>query len=614
MKFKVKEPPKETEETQTHSDRNDASYVTTPAGIVWLKMGAEGPTPVGLTNFGARIVSDVIRDDGLETERFLTIEWTLGPLTQSSSVSVAALSDLGTEAIRVLGPKAIVAIVPMVKDRLKVAVQTLSGDVATTRVYTHTGWRTLDDGTVVYLHGAGALGPAGSVGAVAVELGPPADRYRFHAVPVRRERGVRVETLLGFLDVADPGVTVPLLASVVRAVFPNPDVTLWIAGPTGVGKTELAALTQQCFGSDMDARHLPMAWSSTPNALEEAAFRVKDAVMVVDDYAPQGIGSDAARMRSASERLVRGTGNHSGRGRLNRDASMRPVRAPRCLIIATGEDLPVGHSLRARCVCVELDPTTVDWEQLTAMQSAAADGGFAEAIAGYIMDLAGDLPNRQQRFAKRVTHWRQELEAHGGHKRSVVAIAGLMAALEDLLRYARRVHALTREQSEELTAGAWDTLTTTAKAQGRLQEAADPVRHFVDLIASALVSGRAHVTSRTGEEPQHSRAWGWQPNGGVPTPRGAHIGWVDGDDLYLDPKSAYTIAITSARDENDPIGISDRVLWRRLHESHLLKTTDVARRETRTVRRTLGGRKDRSVLHLAANLFGSLTEPDEPDA
>ena len=59
-------------------------------------------------------------------------------------------------------------------------------------------------------------------------------------------------------------------------------------GATGVFKTELSALAVQHYGAGLDARHLPGSWRSTANATEALAFAAKDALLVVDDFAPAG--------------------------------------------------------------------------------------------------------------------------------------------------------------------------------------------------------------------------------------------------------------------------------------------------------------------------------------
>ena len=84
-----------------------------------------------------------------------------------------------------------------------------------------------------------------------------------------------------------------------------------LVGPTGSGKSELAALAQQHYGAGLDARHLPGNWSSTENALESLAFVVKDALVVVDDFAPTGRQYDVQAMHRKADRLFRAQGNTS---------------------------------------------------------------------------------------------------------------------------------------------------------------------------------------------------------------------------------------------------------------------------------------------------------------
>src|SRR5262249_54434917 len=145
-----------------------------------------------------------------------------------------------------------------------------------------------------------------------------------------------------------------------------------LAGPTGAGKTELAALVQQHHGTGMDARHLPGSWASTGNSLEGLAFAAKDSLLVVDDFAPGGSVADVARMPREADRLRRAQGNNSGRGRCRADGTVRPAKPPRGCVLSTGEDVPRGQSLRARLLVLEVAPGEVNWERLSACQKDAA--------------------------------------------------------------------------------------------------------------------------------------------------------------------------------------------------------------------------------------------------
>ncbi|MGH2688806.1 MAG: hypothetical protein ACRDKW_08370, partial [Actinomycetota bacterium] len=131
----------------------------------------------------------------------------------------------------------------------------------------------------------------------------------------------------------------------------------------------------------MDARNLPGSWSSTANALEGLAFAAKDALLVVDDFAPSGSVTDTERAHREADRILRAQGSRSGRLRMRADGSLRTARPPRGLILSTGEDVPRGQSLRARMLVLELERGDVDWDALTRCQRAAADGALARSLS-----------------------------------------------------------------------------------------------------------------------------------------------------------------------------------------------------------------------------------------
>jgi len=112
---------------------------------------------------------------------------------------------------------------------------------------------------------------------------------------------------LGALDTS-PLFTEAAIAAY-RAALGKVDFSVFVAGQTGVLKSALAALCQQHFGAAMDGSSLPANFASTGNALEWLAFYAKDALLVVDDFAPSGRGVDA-QLQNVAERLFRAAGNH----------------------------------------------------------------------------------------------------------------------------------------------------------------------------------------------------------------------------------------------------------------------------------------------------------------
>lgn len=315
-------------------------YRETEAGIEWRRLTKEGVIWTVLTNFSARIVSDITQDDGIETLRALEIAAAINDRAQTFVGAAAQFAQM-TWPLEHLGAEAVVQPGQGSKDRARAAIQILSGRIPQRRIYTHTGWRQVD-GEMVYMHAGGALGPDGPVDGLEVQLPEQLERYLLPGT----DHGLRehVEASLAMRSVASDRVTIPLLAAVYRAAIGEADFSVHISGPTGVQKSEITALGQQHFGATMDARALPGSWTSTGNALEAIASAAKDALLVIDDYVPQGTTSDRARLNAIADRVLRAQGNRSGRGRLRSDATMRRSRPPRGLIVSTGEEVPGGQS------------------------------------------------------------------------------------------------------------------------------------------------------------------------------------------------------------------------------------------------------------------------------
>src|SRR5262249_53219495 len=150
----------------------------------------------------------------------------------------------------------------------------------------HTGWRQVD-GLAVYLHGGGGVGAQGQVAGVETRLNGGLS-FALPDPPEGEELRDAVRASLSLLDVAPVKVAAALLAMVYPAPLGHGDFSGWLVGPPGAGRSELAALAQQHSGAAMDRLHLPASWSSTANALEGIAFQIKDALLVIDDFAPTG--------------------------------------------------------------------------------------------------------------------------------------------------------------------------------------------------------------------------------------------------------------------------------------------------------------------------------------
>jgi hypothetical protein len=287
----------------------DNTYEATAEGIVWHRRTRDGVVSLPLSNFGAEIVADVSVDDGTDLRRDFEVRARAAGREVTLTVPATRFGALDWVS-EGLGAKAIVYPGQGRREHLRCAVQVLSPRVEQRTVYAHTGWREVGC-EWLYLHAGGALGKDGAAAGVEVRL--PKALERFHlAADGALSAGDAVASVresLRFLNAAPRRITLPLLAAVYRAALVGADFSLHLAGESGAGKTELAALCQQHYGAGMDARHLPGSWSSTANALETVAFAAKDALFVVDDFCPQGAGPSAPALYAAADRLLRAQGN-----------------------------------------------------------------------------------------------------------------------------------------------------------------------------------------------------------------------------------------------------------------------------------------------------------------
>src|SRR5205823_11552060 len=374
----------------------------------------------------------------------------------------------------------------------------------------------------------------------------------------RDELLTAVRASLGILEVAPQPVTVPILAAVYRAVLGPCDFALHLAGSTGAGKSELAALIQRHFGAGFDARHLPGSWSSTANALEALAFSAADAVLVVDDFAPTAGAGDVDRAHRDADRLLRAQGNRSGRLRMRPDGSLRACKPPRGLIVSTGEDLPRGQSLRSRVLVVEVGRSDVDWGRLTDCQAHAGAGRLAQALAGFLRWMAGRYETTQDQFQTLLPKLRARAAASGAHRRTPEIVANLAGGFGLFLSFAHSTGAITDAEHAELLARSWRALGEAARAQAAHQAPAEPARRFLELPAGAMSSGRAHVAAPDGNRPgAGGGAWGWRLNAyGTHEPMGDRVGWLEGDALYLDPDAAYAAVQRLGQEIGDRIALT----------------------------------------------------------
>lgn len=605
---KAKRAPRKSAETAP--DAGPSTYGVQDGRLIWQKPTKDGATAVTLANFDARISEEITRDDGLAERLQFVIR---GTLADGASLAETAIPAERYAAMNWVtsawGSRALVHAGMAIKDHLRVAIQSLS-DPTRRHVYAHSGWRRIG-GVWYYLHGGGAIGAEGLVESVSVDLPRNLDDFRLPPPPDDPRANIRAA--LRLLDMLPDPIGAPCLLAPVRALLSEAaavDFALHFSGTTGGRKSETAGVLQNFFGHAWHGKHLPAGWVGTSNSNERLAFAAKDALLTVDDFCPRGTPAEQAKLQREADRLLRAAGNRQGRGRMNADGSFRETYFPRGLILSTGEDIPQGQSLRGRLLILEFEPDMVNLEILTALQQAAAAGALAGFTAALIRWLAPRMDDLEATLPARAIELRAQAAVQG-HARTPDIVAGLYAAAEVLAEFAAE-HDIELDRSR-----IWNALLEAGRTQAQHQTADDPVRRFLDLIRSALASGRAHLAdAERPDDELRDAALGWrrrEVGSGEFTrhewqPQGERIGWVDQAGAYLDPDSAYAAVQRMGRDQNSGIALGAQTLWKRLRERGMLATTDPGRT---TARKTIGDKRHR-ILHLTLDAVVKKSGPSGP--
>ena len=320
-----------------------------------------------------------------------------------------------------------------------------------------------------------------------------------------------------------------------------------MVGPTGSLKSELAALAQRHFGT-FDRKTLPGSWTSTENALEARLFTVKDAIAVIDDYAPNADSRAQQELEKRAQRIIRGIGNRASRGRLRADLSQQPDRPPRGLVICTGEDLPTGHSIQARLVIVEVDRERLNLDVITELQ--ASGDRLAHAMRGYIEWLQPAIPQLKKEMPARLGHLRGELYQIGSHLRQADALAQLRGAFDLFLEFAEDVGAIDAARAAELRANA-------RRNSARNRRSA---KH-----TSSAISSRPSASSACSAPCSSSGGSAWSRRGTSPRADDVEaIGWFDQDFAYLLPEAARRRVATFLRESGEAWSHSAHALHKAL--------------------------------------------------
>jgi hypothetical protein len=600
-------------------------YAITDSGMVWHRPTEGGPIETALANFSALIREDIVVDDGVIEQRQLALEATVRGQVLPVQIPANQFAGMSWVAEK-LGASAILEPGPMIKERLRHAMQLLSGAIPQRRIYAHTGWRQLD-GVWCYLHASGAIGPEGSVPGIAVTLSPPLARMVLPDPLTGEALLSTVRSALHLFELLPLAVAFPLLgatwvAPLRELLGPSvPDFVPWLHGPSGTYKSEVLALAMAFYG-DFARTTLPANFSATANAIERFTFETKDALLAVDDFHPAGDAKEQSAMNQVVNRLVRGVGNASGRARMHADTTLRPALTPRGLTIVSGERLLEGHSNVARIYPVAMVRDAITEAQLTEAQAAQAH--YAEAMAGYLHFLARRYDEFRDILPARFQELRAALRLAGSHRREPGQIAHLLLGLETFLRFAVAIEAMTAEAKDERLHQARAVLTEQAQEHAESQAEEAPEQVFLRLLAGGIAGKRAYLEDKRGGAPPDPAHWGWEPSIRRDAEGGEYVEWkhpavaqligvVVEEWLLLYPEPVYQFVAGAARQGGRVFPVELKTLIRRLDEAGLLATEQEGAKRRRLVNVWIGG-ASRRVLKLRAEAIAPSASSENGEA
>jgi hypothetical protein len=194
---------------------------------------------------------------------------------------------------------------------------------------------------------------------------------------------------------------------------------------------------------------------------------------------------------------------------------------------------------------LRVGPETVNWNILAGLQSQAREGLFSRAMAAFVQWDSPRYGEIRKELPKAIAGLRNSC-AREGHRRTSTLLADVAMGWRYFLDFAIDAGAITTQAADRLWEEGRYAIGQAAAEQAEQQLSDSPARRFLDLLNGALASGNAHVASKTGGAPDEPAAWGWRPvisnsDGAAGTwkPFGDRVGWLVGDNLYLEPHAVF---------------------------------------------------------------------------
>ena len=228
----------------------------------------------------------------------------------------------------------------------------------------------------------------------------------------------------------------------------------------------------------------------------------------------------------------------------------------------------------------------INIDELTELQRLAKKGELAKMMSSFLQWLALEAKDG---LLTQLIELALECDRRNigkfGHARTQDNLANLLTGLRVFLHFCEEAGELSSQITQVFMSRATETAHTLVNLQASLDHESSDAQRFLELIQTAVSSGKAHLESTFGGQPENSRALGWREVDTGTLKRveamGSLIGWVNGETLYLSPCASLSTAksVSSALDNH--FGSSERAISKSLHEAGLLRRCDKGRNTTK---------------------------------
>lgn len=380
-----------------------------------------------------------------------------------------------------------------VDDDIRYVAQLVSKEnIICKTVHANTGFEKID-GKLVYLYHGGVIG---DVKDVDVDLS--LDRLEQYSFTEKQfDLKDALKTSYSILEVADYGITIPLLSTVylcpLTTTFSEKgllaDYVVWVEGKTGSRKSSLTALLLSHWGK-FSRNRFPCSFRDTANSLEKKAYVLKDTLNVIDDYNPETVGTGKT---GTSEKVIGMYGDRAGRDRMSRDGkTLNGAYSPRGLCIMTGESFPkLAESRIARVILVDIKPTSIDLKKLKVLQDNAEKLSFA--MMSYIEWYIQNEKTIIEKSLKMQDVMRENQTESGVHGRTLEATNMLSIGFNLFLDFLLEKGVISPKEKEEKLKICADVISDLIGNQKENIESNKPTEMFAEAVQQLYSSGKAQI-------------------------------------------------------------------------------------------------------------------------